>query len=338
LSKNKFDVSVGGELNPDLVMYGLPAQFEPYREHLASYLNLTLGSSSAIFAHNFSLLGNRVAFHSSVGEDPLGELCISRLEESGVDVSCVRRFAGKQTGVTVIVSQPGKRFILTYPGVMAEMRFADLDLQRIAEARHLRLASYYLQQALRPRVADLFRFAKEAGLSTSLDTNDDPTGRWDGEILDPLAWVDVLLPNEREASCLAQLDDPMCALDFLASKVPLVVMKRGEKGVFARHGHEAFEAFPPKVAAVDTIGAGDSFDAGFLHYFLRGAGIEECLRFGNLAGARSTTASGGTEALRDAAARGKILLPVEFPRATRYVYSEIRFLLILLRAASFLKM
>lgn len=307
MSQNKSDISIVGELNLDLVMYGLPAQFEPDREHLASQLSLTLGSSSAIFAHNFSLLGNRVAFHSAIGEDPLGELCLSRLKEGGVDVSCVRRFPGRQTGLTVIVPQPGKRFILTYPGVMAEMRFEDLDLQRIAEARHLHLASYYLQRALRPRVVDLFRFAKKAGLSTSLDTNDDPSGGWDREILDVLAWVDVLLPNEREASCLAQLEDPLRALDFLASKVPLVVMKRGHKGVLARLGEKTFEAFPPKVAAVDTIGAGDSFDAGFLHHFIRGAGIEECLRFGNLAGALSTTASGGTEAFRDAKAREKFL-------------------------------
>jgi sugar/nucleoside kinase (ribokinase family) len=307
LSKNRFDISVVGELNLDLVLYGLPAQFEPDREHLASYLSLTLGSSSAIFAHNFSLLGNHVAFHSAIGEDPLGELCISRLEQGGVDVSCVRRFTGRQTGLTVILSQPEKRFILTYPGVMAEMGFEDLDLQRISQARHLHLASYYLQHALRPRVVDLFRYAKNAGLSTSLDTNDDPTGRWDREILDVLAWVDVLLPNEREACCLAQLDDPLRALDFLASRVPLVIMKRGDKGVLARRGREMFEDLPPKVAAVDTIGAGDSFDAGFLHRFIRGEKIEECLRFGNLAGALSTTGRGGTEAFRDAATRKQFL-------------------------------
>jgi sugar/nucleoside kinase (ribokinase family) len=298
-SQNKFGISVVGELNLDLVLYGLPGHFELDREHLASNLSLTLGSSSAIFAHNFALLGNRVGFHSAVGDDPLGQLCLERLMESGVDVSAVRKFPAKKTGISVILPQPEKRFILTYPGVMAEMRVEDLDLPRILEAGHLHLSSYFLQKALRPRVPDLFRLAKEAGLSTSMDTNDDPDDRWDRDVLDVLLWVDALLPNEYEACRLARTDDPMLALDFLAERVPLVVMKRGEKGALARRGSESFETSSPRVAAVDTIGAGDSFDAGFLHQFIRGAKIEECLRYGNLAGALSTTRSGGTEAFRD---------------------------------------
>jgi sugar/nucleoside kinase (ribokinase family) len=99
----------------------------------------------------------------------------------------------------------------------------------------------------------------------------------------------------------------MLALDFLAAKVPLVVMKRGEKGALARRGSEIFEASVARVAAVDTIGAGDSFDAGFLHQFIRGAKIEECLRYGNLTGALSTTRSGGTEAFRDTKHRESFL-------------------------------
>jgi sugar/nucleoside kinase (ribokinase family) len=307
ISQNRFDISVVGELNLDLVLYGLPGHFELDREHLASDLSLTLGSSSAIFAHNFALLGNRVGFHSAVGDDPLGKLCLERLVESGVDVSAVRKFPGKQTGLTVILPQPEKRFILTYPGVMAEMRFEDLDLARIFEARHLHLSSYFLQKALRPRVPDLFRLAKEVGLSTSMDTNDDPDNRWEQDVLDVLPWVDVLLPNKDEACRLARIEDPMLALDFLAARVPSVVMKRGDKGAVARRGSETFEAPPTKVAAVDTIGAGDSFDAGFLHQFIRGAKIEDCLRYGNRTGALSTTRSGGTEAFREAKHRESFL-------------------------------
>lgn len=306
-SKEKFDVSVVGELNLDLVLYGLPKQFAPDREHLASDLSLTLGSSSAIFAHNLARMGSRVRFHSAIGEDALGEMCVARLAEAGVDVKTVKRFPQGQTGLTVILPQPEKRYILTYPGVMAEMRLEDLDVLQVCEARHLHLSSYFLQTALRPRVGELFRIAKEAGLSTSLDTNDDPEDKWDRDVLDVLAWVDVLLPNEREACRLARLEDPIKALDFLAGKVPLVVMKRGERGVLARRGSQSFEALPPKVSAVDTIGAGDSFDAGFLHRFIQEADIRECLKFGNLAGALSATRSGGTEAFREATHRDAFL-------------------------------
>lgn len=294
----KFDLSAVGELNLDLILYGLPAPFELDREHLASDLCLTLGSSSAIFAHNFALLGNRVAFHSVIGDDPLGEICLRRLGESGADLSGVRRIAGRQTGLTVLLPQPRKRFILTYLGVMADMRFEDLDLAHVFSARHLHLSSLFLQRALRPRVRDLFKLAKEAGLSTSLDTNDDPENRWDDDVLGILPWVDVLLPNEVEACRLAHQDDPVRAARFLAEKGPLVVMKRGDRGVSAQKGEERIELPSLKTDAVDTIGAGDSFDAGFLHQFIRQAPLEECLKYGNLAGALSTTRSGGTEAFR----------------------------------------
>jgi sugar/nucleoside kinase (ribokinase family) len=303
----KFDMSVVGELNLDLVLYGLPEHFELDREHLASGMSLTLGSSSAIFAHNFSLLGNRIGFNSAVGDDALGELCLSRLAQSGTDISAVRKFSGKQTGLTVILPRPEKRFILTYPGVMSEMRFEDLDLTHVFSARHLHLSSFFLQRALRPRVADLFRLAKQAGLSTSLDTNDDPEDRWESDVLDVLSWVDVLLPNEHEACRLARTDDPLRAAESLAEKVPLLVMKRGERGVLAREGRKLLESSPPKIAAVDTIGAGDSFDAGFLHQYIRGSKLEDCLRFGNLSGALSTTRQGGTEAFRDSVHRACFL-------------------------------
>lgn len=302
-SPPKFDFSVVGELNLDLVLYGLPADFELDREHLASDLRITLGSSSAIFAHNLALLGNRVGFHSAMGDDPLGELCLRRLAESGADIFTVKRFAGKKTGLTVILPRPVKRYILTYPGVMAEMRFEDLDLERIFSAKHLHISSFFLQRALRPKIGELFRLAKQANLTTSLDTNDDPEGRWDLDLASVLRSVDVLLPNEAEACRLTRCDDPDAAVRVLADYVPLVVMKRGEKGAVARRGSEELNAHPVRSEPVDTIGAGDSFDAGFLHNFIRGASLEACLRLGNLAGALSTTRQGGTEAFRDAAHR-----------------------------------
>jgi sugar/nucleoside kinase (ribokinase family) len=306
-SQPKFDLSAVGELNLDLVLYGLPEEFELDREHLASDMRITLGSSSAIFAHNFALLGNRVGFNSAIGADALGKLCLARLAESGADISGIREFAGRQTGLTVILPRPQQRYILTYPGVMAEMRFEDLNLEHAFSARHLHLSSFFLQRALRPSVAELFRRAKQAGLTTSLDTNDDPEDRWDSDVIDVLEFVDVLLPNESEACRLARREDPMEALGLLSEKCGLVVMKRGGHGVTARRGKEILKAAPVKAEVVDTIGAGDSFDAGFLHQYIRGAALEECLRFGNLTGALSTTRQGGTEAFRDAAHRNSFL-------------------------------
>ena len=300
-------MSVIGELNLDLILYGLPQELVLEHEHLAKDLRITLGSSSAIFAHNLALLGTKVGFNSCIGSDPFGEICIQRLGASGADLSRVRRMAGKTTGLTVILPQRQQRYILTYPGTMYELSEKDLDLRHIFDARHLHVSSYFLQKALRPKLVDIFRKAKEAGLSTSLDTNDDPEDRWPVDIQFLLKYVDILLPNEREACKLAQVEDLARATEILAQKVPMLVIKRGAQGAVARVGKEKYSAYPPMVNTTDVVGAGDSFDAGFVHQFIRGGKIEDCLKFANIVGALSVTRAGGTEAFQDARHRQEFL-------------------------------
>jgi sugar/nucleoside kinase (ribokinase family) len=303
----KFDVSVVGELNLDLILSGLPLRLELEREHLAKDLTITLGSSSAIFTHNLALLGNRVGFSSAIGSDALGEIAVQFLRDSGTDVAGVRKFEGKLTGLTTILPTGSQRYILTYPGTMFEMGYDHLDLDYILDARHLHLSSYYLHRALRPQIPDLFRAAKAAGLTTSLDTNDDPEDAWADDLPNVLPYVDVLLPNEKEASMIAHTDDLERAMTILAGLVPLLVVKRGKAGAVAQRGSERFrvEAFP--VDAVDSVGAGDSFDAGFVHGLVRGWGIEDCLKLASLTGALSTTRAGGIEAFRNAEHRERFL-------------------------------
>ncbi len=295
-----FDVTVVGELNLDLILYGLPEQLDPERELLANRLALTLGSSSAIFAHNLAVLGSRVGFISRIGDDPLGRIALERLAEGGVDVSRVRRVSGPTTtGLTVILPRPHFRNILTYPGTMLEMCFEDLDLKYLASARHFHLSSFYLHRALRLRIPELFRKMKEAKLTTSLDTNDDPEDRWGEDLNEVLRYVDVFLPNEREARKIAGTEDLREAIARLAEQVRVLVVKLGPRGALARRGEEEVTAPPLVVEAIDPVGAGDSFDAGFLHQYVRGADLSTCLAYGNLAGALSTTCPGGTEAFRD---------------------------------------
>jgi sugar/nucleoside kinase (ribokinase family) len=304
----RFDVTIAGELNLDLILYGLPEQLQPERELLADGMMLTLGSSSAIVAHNLATLGSRVGFQSRIGDDPLGQIALQRLQQGGVDVSLVRRVPGSTTtGLTVILHHKAWRNILTYAGTIAETSWQDLDLDYLADARHFHFSSYYLQRALRPRVAELFQRLKAKGLTISLDTNDDPDDRWEGGLHEVLCHVDLFLPNEREACKAAGTEDLEAAIHELSKLVPLVVVKLGSKGALAQRGTERFTSPPQEVVPVDTVGAGDSFDAGFLHEYVRGADLPTCLASGNRAGALSTTRPGGTEAFRDAAHRDNFL-------------------------------
>ncbi len=297
-----FDVTVVGELNLDLILYGLPPQLEPERELMAEGLALTLGSSSAIFAHNLAVMGSKVGFISRIGADPLGEIALTRLAASGVDVSQVRKVAGPtSTGLTVILPRAGYRNILTYPGTMREMCFEDLNLDYLAGAKHFHLSSFFLHRALRPRTAELFRLMKGRGLSTSLDTNDDPEDRWDDDLFETLKFVDVFLPNEREAKKITRADNLEAAIAILRQHVPMLAVKLGPEGALACGRQGSFRGPARSVKALDPVGAGDSFDAGFIHAYVHGADSAECLAQGNAAGAFSTTRPGGTEAFRDRA-------------------------------------
>src|SRR5260370_12069795 len=298
----RFDVTIAGELNLDLILYGLPQQLLPERELLADRMMLTLGSSSAIVAHNLAALGSQVGFQSRIGDDSLGQIALDRLQQGGVDVSLVRRVSSATTtGLTVILFHEAWRNILTYAGTIAETCWEDIDLDYLAISRHFHLSSYYLQRALRPRVVELFQLLKSKGLTIALDTNDDPEGRWEGGLHEVLRYVDVFLPNEREACKAAGTEDLDAAIRELSKLVPLVVVKLGRKGAMAQRGAERFESPAQEVVAVDTVGAGDSFDAGFLHEYVRGSDLPTCLASGNRAGAFSTTRPGRTEAFRAAA-------------------------------------
>jgi sugar/nucleoside kinase (ribokinase family) len=299
---SNLDISIAGEINLDLILYGLPESMPREREVLASAFSMTLGSSSAIVAHNLAALGSRVGFITRVGDDALGRMAMERLGESGVDLSRIVRAEGRGSGVTVILPHERDRHILTYLGTIADLRFEDLDFEYLESARHFHMSSLFLQRALMPHVPEVFRRMKRAGLTTSLDTNDDPDDRWGGVLDDTLPYVDILLPNEREAKKIARADDLETAVAQLSGRVKTLVVKLGSRGAMAVQAGQRCTAPAFGVQVVDPVGAGDSFDAGFLDEFLRGADLQTCLAFGNRCGAFSTTANGGTEAFRDRAA------------------------------------
>jgi sugar/nucleoside kinase (ribokinase family) len=300
----RFDVTIAGEVNLDLILYGVPEELPRERELLANGMMLTLGGSSAILAHNLAALGSRVGFQSRIGDDQLGEIVMQPLRESGVEVSRVRRDpGGVKTGLTAIMQRESWRNMVTYLGTIADLRWEDLDFDYLGDSRHFHLSSFYLQSGLRAGVPELFRKMKDLGLTVSLDTNDDPDDSWQGGLHEALRYVDIFLPNEREARKAAGVDDLEVAVQRLAAMVPLVVVKMGRDGAMAQRGTQRTVSAAITVNAVDAVGAGDSFDAGFLHEYVRGGDLPACLAAGNLAGALSTTRAGGIEAFRDGAHR-----------------------------------
>jgi len=263
-------------------------------EILVEDCQLTLGSASAIFASGIAKLGYNVTFVSQVGRDYFGDFCIRALKQSGVSTRHVRRRADEKTGVTIALSGMRDRALITYAGAVATLKADSIDETLMARHDHLHLTSYYLQTGLRPSFGHLLRQAKALGLTTSFDPNSDPSDRWDSKIDAVLTYVDVLFVNEREAMKLTRSSTLNAAFKTLAAKVNCAVIKRGARGATAMQSEKRFNDSGFKIRAVDTTGAGDSFDAGFLSAYLRKAPLDECLRIGNACGALSAMSVGGT--------------------------------------------
>ena len=309
----QLDIAIAGEINLDLILYGLPAKMPLERELLASDFQVTLGSSSAILAHNMAVLGAKVGFITRIGPDELGKLALARLAESGADVSRCLGSSAQSTGVTVLLHHGKERHILTYLGTMAQLTVADLDIDYLKSARHFHLSSLFLQRGLWPGLPDLLRGLKAAGLTVSLDTNDDPEDNWDGVINELLDLVDILLPNDSEICRIAHRNTLEESLSALAPRVPCIAVKCGAQGSIVQMGKERMTSQPVTVTPVDTIGAGDSFNSGFLAAWLKGLPPETCAHAGNITGALSTLRPGGTESFRDQALLREFLGTHGFP-------------------------
>ena len=296
------DVLVVGDANPDLILRGDVVPRFGQVEQLLDGAELVLGGSASITAAGLARLGVRVALVSAVGDDVFGVETRRRLNEAGIDTSAVRRDPRIPTGLSVILSTAGDRAILTLPGAIPtvaadEVRSAVLRLK----PRHVHVASYYLQPGLAAELPDLLGWLREQKVTTSLDTNWDPAELWTG--MDAvLPTLDVLLPNREElralAAALGHADGTDESLaQRIAVRGPRVVVKAGRDGGFSAGDGDVARAAGLELDVVDTTGAGDSFNAGYLAAFIGGVESEtQRVRWAAVAGSLSTRAAGGTAA------------------------------------------
>lgn len=292
----KTRIVVVGEINADLVLREPEAFPIPGREVLVESSELVLGSASAICASGLARLGNDVVFFGKVGDDLFGRFCLEEMRDTGIDVDRVRVEPGASTGITVSLSSGSDRALVTSLGTSASLRAEDFPEDLFDDARHLHVSSFYLQRALRPGLPELFRRARRKGLTTSLDPGHDPENEWQRGLHETLGETDLFFPNETELRAITGQEHLADAVKSLAPA--LVVAKFGARGASVVVENSGLTVVPTVTPneIVDTTGAGDSFDAGFLHVWLRKMPLETCLLYGVTAGTLSTRALGGTRA------------------------------------------
>jgi len=309
VTEKKIDVIVVGELNVDIILNEIESLPVIGKEIMAGSMSVTLGSSSAIFASNLSALGPRVAFIGKIGKDNFADVVLTSLEGKKVDTTHVIKSASLSTGATIVLNYDQDRANITYPGAMNDLRLEDIDLEFLSSARHMHFANCFMQPGIRHDLTALFRHAKELGLTTSLDTQWDPEEKWELPLEELLPFVDVFLPNMAEFKFLSGSNTVEEGISKLKRSAHYIIIKNGSEGALAWDGRELLiqPAFKND-QVVDCVGAGDSFDAGFIKEFIRNLPLQKCLETGALTGAINTTRAGGTGAFENVETISKIAL------------------------------
>jgi sugar/nucleoside kinase (ribokinase family) len=282
------DLLVLGDCNPDLLVSGgdIVPEFGQ-RERVVEDARLVVGGSASITACAAARLGLRTAFVGAVGDDIFGRFMLESMTGLGVDMSGCVVLPDTPTGVTVALIRGNDRAILTAPGAIARLRAEDVPSELVRAARHIHIGSYFLVDGLWDGLPQLVESARAAGVTISIDPQEDPSGDWDHGLTGLLSSLSTLFVNTLEN---AAVDSSACEL---------VVTKRGKDGATARTREGEIAAASLAVDVVDATGAGDTFDAGFLTGRLNGWDIEKSLRFACVCGALSTRAIGGTSAQPD---------------------------------------
>jgi sugar/nucleoside kinase (ribokinase family) len=298
------DLLVVGDCNPDVLVLGDDVQPQfGQQEKIVASMSLVIGGSAAITAVAAARLGLRVALVAAVGDDPAGQLILGQVAAEGVDVAAVAVRPAAPTGMTVALSEGADRAILTATGAITTLTAQDVPGALLERSRHLHVSSYFLvERSLGPGLADLFAAARADGVSTSLDTNWDPSGQWgDGRLGAALAETDLLLPNEAEALRLSGQVTLAAAVPVLTAAVPRLVVKLGARGALCVSGGRQYQVGLPEMEPVDTTGAGDCFNAGLISGLLSGLDLTRATALGCAVGAASSQAVGGTAGCPDLA-------------------------------------
>ena len=293
-----FDIIALGELNVDLILNQIDGFPEIGKEKFARNMTLTLGSSTAIFAANAAALGSKVAFCGMIGNDSFGDLVETSLQAKHVDTRYLIRTDKYATGATICMNYDEDRANLTYQGAMDAMGLSDINPDVFKTAKHIHISSVFMQSALKRDLMQILRLAKENGVTTSLDTQWDPVEQWDLDYREVLPLISVFMPNEKELCALTRSKIVDEAIDKILPYINAAVIKQGSRGsllLTADGVHRQQEAML-NTKVVDAIGAGDSFNSGFISRFVQGKPLEDCQQYGTMTGAVNTTAAGGTGA------------------------------------------
>lgn len=296
MNGKKWDVYVYGDVNVDLMIPGVTALPKPGTEQTVPYMETFVGGGAALFALGEGKLGLSVVFQGAVGNDVYGGMIKRQLEMTGVDTALLEQRETDRTGISLSFTDERDRCFLTYQGPNARLHMDNVLMEQVGRASHIHVTGYAGAERHEEYFRLLKRIKTETDTTISFDVGWDASGEWTAKIYELLPYIDVLFMNETESVHYSRRESAKEAAEDFAAHCRIVVIKLGSKGAIAFENGVFSQAAAFRVQAVDTTGAGDSFNAGFIYGFLRGKTVEESLRCANGCGALSVTAFGGNTA------------------------------------------
>jgi ribokinase len=285
-------VFVIGEFFIDEILSGFQTLPKLGEESFARRFHREVGGGAAITACGLAKLGIRVAVLGAVGKED-GGWVIDRLNAYGVDCTALEMYPREPTGLTVSVSTREDRAFFSYYGanqLLPHLLSRPETLQRIKMARHVHFACAPDSELHVP----LFLSLRRRRCRISIDVQSHMSWLTRPESLNILRNCDVFFPNEREAEWISAQVGIQRVLHALRDKgLRGVGLKLGGKGAALLWRKREFLTDPFPVETVDTTGAGDCFNAGFIYAWLRGDRPQRCLEVANVCGALSTRGLGG---------------------------------------------
>jgi len=276
----------------DLLFTGVENMPVLGREVFAQNLAIEAGGGAFITAAHLHHSGRPAALLSRVGTDPLSAVLRATLEQSGIELQFLEISPDAGPQVTVVTIQDNDRAFLSRRA--GEARPATLSKAwQWKQARHLHIAEY----ATLHEIPDLVEQARDCGLTISLDPSWDETLIHGSQILQNAAGIDIFMPNLEEARAITGQEDALSALKVLARSFRIVTLKIGMGGAYIAVEGDILHHPAPSVQVVDTTGAGDAFNAGFLDFWLKKLPAIECLKAGIEAGSKAVQMAGGASNL-----------------------------------------
>ena len=291
--QKKWDVYVYGDVNIDLVVPGVES-LPPFGSEVdVPVMETFVGGGAALFTLGLAKLGMTPVFQGSIGKDMYGAYIRGLFRELGVDDSLLLDSDTQKTGISISFTTKKDRCFLTYRGTHEGLSLKYMDLSKVSYAKHVHVTGYAGRSNHEEYLDVLKRIHEMGDVTVSFDVGWDTTEEWYEGIFDLLPMIDVLFMNETECQHYTRCEDIEAGARRLAEKAGMAVIKLGKRGALAVKDGEVFAAPTYKVNVVDTTGAGDSFNAGFVYGFVSGLPVGECLKRGNGCGSLSATMLGG---------------------------------------------